>query len=104
MSILNHGQRRKTRITEADLHFHLRMRMQQRGVTRQEIERTLNEGWETTDAKPGTVARSLVFSYEAEWEGEFYPEKEVTVYYKRANEGIIVLTVKARYGQGFPRR
>jgi hypothetical protein len=28
--------------------------MQQRGITRQEIERTLNEGWEATDAKPGT--------------------------------------------------
>ena len=78
--------------------------MQQRGVTQEEIERTLNEGWEATDAKPGTFGKSMVFAYGAEWEGEFYPEKEVTVYYKRTDEGIVLLTVKARYGQGFPRR
>ena len=39
----------------------------------------------------------------AEWEGQFYQEKEVTVYYKVTDEGLILLTAKARYGQGFPR-
>lgn len=38
----------------------------------------------------------------AEWEGQFYQEKEVTVYYKVTDEGLILLTVKARYGQCFP--
>ncbi len=69
-----------------------------------EIEQTLNEGWEATDAKPGTSGKSLVFPYETDWEGQFYQEKEVTVYYKVIGEEIILLTVKARYGQGFPRR
>jgi hypothetical protein len=96
--------RKHIQITESDLHFHLRMRMRQRGVTREEIEWTLNEGWEATDAKPGMMGKSLVFPYEAEWEGEFYSEKEVTVYYKLVEEGIILLTVKARYGREFPRR
>ena len=78
--------------------------MEQRGVTREEIERTLNEGWEATDVKPGMLGKSMVFTYKAEWEGVSYREKEVTVYYKEAREGIVLLTVKARYGEGFPRR
>jgi hypothetical protein len=79
--------------------------MSQRGVTRAEIEQTLNRGWRATDAKPGTLGKTMVFSYDrAEWEGDFYQEKEVTVYYKRAEGEIVLLTVKARYGQEFPRR
>jgi len=31
--------------------------MEQRGVTLEEIERTLNEGWDATDAKPGTFGK-----------------------------------------------
>ena len=66
--------KKKFRITEAALHSHLRARMQQRGIAREEVERTLNEGWEAMDAKPGTLGKSLVLLYEAEWEGQFYPE------------------------------
>jgi len=96
--------RKDFRVAEADLHPHLLARMRQRGVTREDIELTLKEGWEAADAKIGTLGKSLVFAYAAEWEGEFYLVKEVTVYYKRTEKGIILLTVKARYGQGFPRR
>lgn len=94
---------RKVQITQTDLHPHIRARMHQRGVTRQEIQRVLNEGWEATDAKPGTQGRVKVFPHEAEWEGQFYHEKEVTVYYKMTDEGLVLLTAKARYGQGFPK-
>ena len=85
------------------MHSHLRARMHQRGMTHEEIERTLNEGREASDAKSGTLGRVMVFPYETEWEGQFYQEKEVTVYYKVTDKGLILLTVKARYGQGFPR-
>jgi hypothetical protein len=64
MSVLEQGQR--FWITEADLHSHLRARMHQRGITREEIERVLNEGWKATDAKPGTLGKVMVFSCEAE--------------------------------------
>jgi len=50
-------QGRKFRVTEKDIHPHLRARMEQRGVTLEEIERTLNEGWDATDAKPGTFGK-----------------------------------------------
>ena len=76
----NGGNDREFRITQADLHSHLWARMQQRGVRREEIERTLNRGWEAPDAKLGTRGRVMVFAYGAEWEGRFYQEKEVTVY------------------------
>ncbi len=90
-------------ITQSDLHPHLKARMEQRGVTLDEIQRALDEGWIASDARIGTVGRTLVFPYAQEWEGAFYSEKEVTVYYKIVEGGIILLTVKARYGSGFPR-
>ena len=74
------------------------------GSPAQELERVLGEGWEATDTKLGTSGRVLVFPYQAKWEGRFYHEKEVTVYYKVTREGILLLTAKARYGQDFPRR
>ena len=77
--------------------------MHQRGITIEEIERTLNEGWKAADAKRGTLGKVMVFVFEAEWEGHFYQEKEVTVYYKVFGEQILLLTAKARYGQGFKR-
>jgi len=93
------------RVTQADLHAHLEARMRQRGVTWEEIERTMAEGWEAADAKPGTQGKVMVFQYEAEWEGQVHQEKEVTVYYKPVGyEDIVLLAVKARYGRGFPRR
>jgi hypothetical protein len=92
------------KITDTNIHPHLQARMRQRGVTREEIERTINDGWQATDAKQGTLGKVLVFPYEKEWEGRFFAEKEVTVYYKVRGEECILLTVKARYGQGFRRK
>lgn len=84
-----------------ELHPHLTARMRERGVSQDEIARTLAYGWEASDAKPGVLGKVMVFTWDAEWEGQVYSEKEVTVYYKRASSGIVVLTVKARYGTGF---
>jgi len=104
MSELSDKSARRIWVGEEDLHPHLIARMLQRGVTREEIERTLNEGWEASDAKPGTLGKVLVFPYQAEWEGQFFEEREVTVYCKVVGETLMLLTAKARYGKGFPRR
>jgi len=69
--------------------------------TRAEIERTLNEGWKAKDAKSGTIGKVFVFPYNTTWQGNLFAEKEVTVYYKLINDGIVLLTVKARYGEHF---
>ena len=89
------------KISDADIHNHLKARMVQRGITRDEIETTLNEGWNAKDTKPGTIGKVFVFPYNKIWEGEFFEEKEVSVYYKIVNNSMVLLTVKARYGKDF---
>lgn len=91
------------RITQDDLHRHLLERMSQRGVSKEEVERVLNGGWEAIDTKSGTQGKIYVFPYQQEWEGRWYEEKEVTVYYKMVEGALVLLTVKARYGLAFPR-
>lgn len=88
-------------MSEVDLHPHLKARMSQRGITEEEIDRVLKEGWEATDAKPGTLGKRFVFLYNRTWEGKSFKEKEVTIYYKLVNDTVVVLTAKARYGEGF---
>jgi len=104
MTEATHNSEGQWRVTQADLHPHLQARIEQRGISIEEIERTLNVGWEALDAKPGTRGRVFVFDYRAEWLGRFFEEKEVTVYYKVVGGTIILLTAKARYGEDFPRR
>jgi len=45
----------------------------------------------------------IMAPYNGTWEGDFFEEKEVTVYCKVVKEGIVLLTVKARYGKEFVR-
>ena len=91
----------RVRISDERIHPHLQARMTQRGITREELDRTLNEGREALDAKPSTKGKVLVLPYRAEWEGKFFEEKEVTVYYKEIQGTILLLTAKARYGEDF---
>jgi len=94
----------RIKIDDSDIHPHIRTRMQQRGVTREEIERVINEGWEADDSKPGVIGKVFVFPYNREWEGARFEEKEVSVYYKQGKGQIILLTAKARYGRDFPKK
>ena len=75
--------------------------MSQRGITKDEIEQVLNEGWFANDAKSGTIGKMLVFSYNRQWERKFFKEKEVSVYYKVLMDRVVLLTAKARYGEVF---
>jgi len=75
--------------------------MLQRGISIQETEETLNKGWDAADAVEGTAGKVAVFIYNAEWEGKFFEEKEVTVYYKYKGEQFILLTATAKYGKIF---
>ena len=93
----------RIQITEEDLHPHLKARMLQRGITSREIEQTVNDGWNASDAKTGTFGKVMVFPFHDEWEGRFYHEKEVTVYYRFVDDGLVLSKVKARYGENFPR-
>jgi len=92
------------KLDDSDFHPHLRARMLQRGITKEEVEKVLNDGWEADDAKPGTLGKALVSSYRSDWEEKYFEEKEVRVYYKVVNDEFTLLTVKARYGKDFPKR
>jgi hypothetical protein len=89
----------KIKIKDSDIHPHLKSRMLQRGISLAEIEETLNKGKDAADAKEGTAGKVFVFPYKAEWEGKFFEEKEVTVYYKYKAERLVLLTAKAKYGK-----
>jgi len=92
------------KIKTTDIHHHLKKRMEQRGINTEEIETTINSGWNADDADPGTFGKVYVFNYNNFWEGKFFEEKEVTVYYKIKDGKIILLTAKARYGKNFVKR
>jgi len=70
----------KTKIS--DIHPHLKKRMEQRGVSLQEINTVLNDGVYVDDAKENTFGKKYVFKYNNYWNKNFYEEKEVKVYYK----------------------
>ena len=89
------------KIDDTDFHSHLKSRMLQRGVTKEEVEKTIKDGWKAEDAKTGTEGKVFVFPYNGEWEGKYFAEKEVTVYYKIVKGKILPLTVKSRYGGKF---
>lgn len=72
--------------------------MEERGISIQEIEETLNKGSLAKDVKAGTNGKVLIFRFNDEWEGKFYKSKEVTVYYKLIKNKIFLLTAIARYG------
>jgi len=89
----------KRKLKEDDFHSHIKARMLQRGITKEEVEKTLAEWQAAKDVKPGTFGKVLVFSYKEEWEGKFFKEKEVRVYYKFINDNFVLLTVKGRCGK-----
>ena len=83
------------KITESDLHSHLKARMLQRGIRIEEIETVLNQGWEATER---TLEKYYIRIRKGE---ESFEEKEVSVYYKFTNDTMVLLTAKARYGRSF---
>lgn len=90
-------------ISKDDVHPHLAARLLERGITLEELNRTLISGWPADDAKKGTLGKVYVFEYDKEWVGKVFPQKEVSVYYKIVDGKIIPLTAKARYGSNFTR-
>lgn len=69
-------------INDSNFHEHIVRRMEQRGITKEEIKITLARGWNAGDATEGTKGKVYVFEYNAVWQSKTYPEKEVTVIIK----------------------
>ena len=78
--------------------------MRERGITLEEINVTLEDGWPAEDVKEGTSGKVYVFEYERKWLGKVFAEKEVSIYYKVIDGRVMLLTAKARYGYNFSRK
>ena len=72
-----------TKLSPEDFHPHFLKRMEQRGITKEEIKLTLNNGKPVEDAKVGTLGKVCVFDFNDYWESNYYKQKEVTIYYKQ---------------------
>ncbi len=86
----------KIKLRDSDLHPHIIKRMQERGVTRKEIEETLEKGTGVDDARAGTLGKVYVFPYRKKWIGRLFEEKEVRVYYKYIRDKITLLSKLAK--------
>ena len=51
---------------EKDFHPHILKRMNERGITKVEIVKTMNDGKVTDDSKIGTFGKSYVFEFNGE--------------------------------------
>lgn len=44
-------------------------------------------------------SKELVFEYNKEWLGQFYPQKKVVVIFVEEDSELVVITVKVYYGK-----
>ena len=79
-----------------NIHPHAETRMNERGVSYEEIEETVNHG-ETFDAKYGRKGFRKNFSFDSEWRGTWYNVKQVEVYAVNEGNDFLVITVISKY-------
>ena len=78
------------------IHPHAQERMQERGVTADEVETAVEHG-EPLAAKFGRTAFRRNFPFGGQWRGRQYNTKQVEVYAVREENEWLVITVIARY-------
>ena len=83
---------------ELQLTLHTKERMQERGITLDEIADTIKTG-KQSQASKGRYKKSKVFSFGKMRNGKIYPQKLIEVIYTIEDDTIIVITVYAFYGK-----
>lgn len=78
------------------LHPHAIERMEERGATFDEVEKTVTGG-EQFPAKFGRTGFRHNFTFEGEWRGKKYNVKQVEVYAVAEASDWLVITVLTRY-------
>ena len=79
-----------------EMHPHAIARLAERGVTRAEVERAVNEG-ERFPAKFGRTGFRKDFPFNDYWRGTHYSQKQVEVLAVEEDDGWLVITVISRY-------
>ena len=77
-------------------HNHAKQRMQERGITEEEIRATIAQG-EQFPVKYGRTGFRRNLIIESEWRGKTYQTKQVEVYAIQENSDWIVITLIAKY-------
>lgn len=78
------------------IHPHARERMQERGTTKKEVIKTVEEG-EQFPAKFGRIGFRRNFYFDDIWRGKKYQTKQVEVYTVKENNDFIVITIVVKY-------
>jgi hypothetical protein len=78
---------------------HALERLPERGVTREEVEATINTG-ERINAKSGRTAYRKSFPFAAEWKNRYYDIKQVMPIVVEEGDSTVVVTVYAFYFGG----
>ena len=81
---------------EIRFHPHAIVRMKERGTTEDEVTRTLLSG-EVVPAKFGRSCFRHNFSFESEWWGRYYSNKQVEALAVKENEYWLVITVIVKF-------
>ncbi len=76
--------------------YHALARLQERGGTEQEIRLTVEAG-ERFEAKYGRVGFRRNFSFDGQWQGKRYANKQIEVYAVKENADWLVITVIIKY-------
>jgi hypothetical protein len=79
-----------------NIHPHAKERMQERGVTKEEVVETILKG-ESFTVKFNRVGFRKNFNFYCKWRGKYYNNKQVEVIAVRDNEELVVITVIAKY-------
>jgi hypothetical protein len=80
---------------------HALSRLPQRGVTRREVEITINTG-ERLSAKRGRIAFRKNFSFASKWKNRYHEIKQVTAIVIEEGDTLVVVTIYAFYFGGTP--
>ncbi|MFQ6032350.1 MAG: DUF4258 domain-containing protein [Candidatus Zixiibacteriota bacterium] len=78
------------------IHPHAKERMEERGATKDEIIKTVQEG-EKFPAKFGRIGLRRNFACEGIGRGKKYKTKQIEVYGVKENEDFIVITILVKY-------
>jgi len=78
------------------IHSHAIERMRERGVTENEVIKTVEES-ENFPAKFGRDGFRHSFAFRGTWRGRRYGTKQVEAYVVKEGEDLIVITVVAKY-------
>jgi hypothetical protein len=83
---------------EIRISSHTKQRARERGASEEEIRHVVESGFEIS-AKRHRLGRAMIYPYDQERLGRYYPEKRVEVFYTVEANVMVTVTVYVFYGK-----